>query len=72
MKIIVIFIGIALITICSGFTPLPSAPTSLFSNEGYQNLQNLNAALSSPITFGGLGGSINLPGSIQPSGNLQT
>lgn len=28
MKIIVIFIGIALVAICSGFTPLPPIPSS--------------------------------------------
>ena len=58
--------------ISSTFTP----PLSPF-NQGYQNLRNLTSGGYNRMNFGGLesisglGGALNLPGTIQKQGNLQ-
>jgi hypothetical protein len=84
MKAFAVFIGILLVTICYGTTTIPLLggfnnylsntfnPTTTLYNQGYQNLQNLNYGGINPITFGGLGGSVNLPGTTHTPGNLQS
>jgi len=88
MKVLIplIFVSLLCVGSCAGLgSSLPVADfnnymtntfnanvTNPLNNQGYQSLQNMNSINFTPIIFGGLGGSVNLPGTAQSGGNLQS